>query len=260
VAKTEIHNTAIVHPGASIADGVNIGAYSIIEDDVTIGPGTIIGPHVVIESHTTIGQENIIRQFSSLGAAPQDTKYKGEPTKLIIGDGNDIREYVTMSRGTVGGNGETVVGSNCMFMVSAHVGHDCVLGDNVVVANAAALGGHCVVQSDAVIGAQSGLHQMVRIGKGAMFGAHSAIVLDVVPYTMATGLRAKLIGLNKVGLARKGVTAEDIKHIQSAYKIIFKSSLKVADALDKVRTEIEQTTEVVEMVKFIEESKRGIVR
>ena len=256
----EIHPTAVVHPQADVADGVHIGAYAIIGEHVRIGTGTIIGPHVVIDGHTEIGQQNNIYQFASIGAPPQDLKYHGEPTRLVIGDHNIIREYVTVCLGTVTGREETIVGSHCLFMVYTHVAHDCIVGDRVIMANYAALGGHVILQDDVVIGAQSGMHQFARIGRAAMLAAQSGSSKDIAPYCIASGSHSKLYGLNKVGLDRLGVSKEAQAELRKAYRVIFQSSMTATEAIAAVRGEVEQTPEVTDLLQFIEESTRGICR
>jgi len=255
-----IHPTALVDPEAQLSEGVQIGPYTIIRPDVTIGKNTIVGPHVVIDSHTDIGANCRIFQFSSIGAAPQDLKYRGEETRVIIGDNNVIREFVTINRSTTADIGMTKIGNSNLLMAYCHVAHNCRLGNFVVMANAANLAGHIDVEDFAIIGGLTGVHQFTRIGTHAFIGGASAVAQDVPPYVTASGNRAKLYGLNVVGLKRKGFSEETLNALKQTYRIIFRSSLTLKKAIEKVRAEVPHLPEVKHMVEFIERSERGICR
>lgn len=256
-----IHPTAIVDPKTEINGGVEIGPYSIIGKDVLIGEGTRIGPHVVIREGTTIGKRCQIFQFSSIGEAPQAVAYKGEKTSLIIGDDNIIREFVTFHRGTVKGGGKTVIGDRNFFMAYSHVAHDCQIGHQVVMANGATLAGHIVIEDHAVIGGLSAIHQFCRVGTHAFISGLTGVVLDIPPYMLAAGSRAKLFGLNAVGLKRQNFREKTIRALKTAYRIIFRSGLTLEKAIKKVEeSEIFQIPEVEHLLRFIQQTKRGICR
>jgi UDP-N-acetylglucosamine acyltransferase len=255
-----IHPTAVVDPGAQLSEGVQVGPYTIIHSDVTIGKNTVIGPHVVIDSHTDIGANCRIFQFSSIGAPPQDLKYRGEKTRVIIGDNNVIREFVTINRSTTADIGVTKIGNNNLIMAYCHVAHNCLLENNIVMANAANLAGHIHVESFAIIGGLTGIHQFSRIGQHCIIGGASAVTKDVPPYVTAAGNYASLYGLNLIGLKRRGFAEETIAALKKAYKIFFRSSLTVAKAIEKVRAEVPDLPEVRTFVGFIEQSKRGVTR
>jgi UDP-N-acetylglucosamine acyltransferase len=218
-----IHKTAIVDPKAKISANVNIGPYSIIGPNVEIGEDTDINSHVSIAGYTKIGKKNKIYPFASIGNNPQDLKYKGEKSSLEIGNGNTIREYVSINPGTDGGGGLTKIGNNCLFMVSSHVAHDCVIGDNVVAVNNVAIGGHVQIDDNAIIGGNSAVHQFIRIGKFAMIGGMCAVIRDVIPYGLVHGNRSVLQGINLIGLRRNNISNQDITLLSNAYKEIFKS-------------------------------------
>jgi UDP-N-acetylglucosamine acyltransferase len=255
-----IHQTAIVHPKARIADGVEIGPYSVIGEHVTIGPDTKIASHVLIEGWTTIGERNQIYSFSSIGTPPQDISYRNEETYLHIGDDNIIREFATVHRATTKADRKTEIGNKNFLMAYIHVAHDCKLGNNIIMANNAAFGGHVTVGDHAVLGAIVGIHQFVRVGEYSMIGGQSAIVLDVPPYVNATGNRAQLFGLNLVGLKRKGFTEKTIADLKKAYKIVFRSGLTLDEALQKTAEEFPSHNEVGRFTDFIRHTKRGVTR
>ena len=255
-----IHPTAIISPDATLADGVDVGPYSIIGPDVHIGKNTKIGPHVVIETHTDIGEENRIAPFSSIGGAPQDLKYRGEPTRVVIGNHNIIREYVTINRATIDDIGVTIIGDHNLLMAYCHVAHNCKLGDHVVMANAANLAGHIHVEDYAIIGGLTGIHQFTRIGAHCIIGGASAVVKDIPPFVMASGNFAKLFGLNMIGLKRRGYTDETIAALKEAYRIVFRSSLLLTAAIRKVEQEVEDLPEVRQFLDFIRKSEKGICR
>jgi UDP-N-acetylglucosamine acyltransferase len=255
-----IHPTAIIHPGAVVAADVQVGPYAIIGEHVAIGPGCWVGPHAVIEGWTEIGRDNRIFQFASVGAIPQDLKFRGEQSWLRIGDRNTIREFVTMHRGTADGGGETVVGHDNLFMAYAHVAHDCRVGNRVILANGATLAGHVQVDDHAILGGLSAAHQFTRIGCHVMVSGGAMVAQDIPPYTIAQGDRARTIGLNLIGLQRRGFSEETIRGIKRAYKMIFRSGMRLEDALDKVAAEVESSPELQGFTEFIRNSERGIAR
>jgi UDP-N-acetylglucosamine acyltransferase len=256
-----IHPTAIIDSKAEISEGVEIGPYSVIEKNVLIGEGTKIGPHVVIREGTYIGKQCQISQFASIGEAPQSIGYKGEKTSLQIGDHNIIREFVTLHRGTIKGGGKTVIGNENFLMAYSHVAHDCQIGNQVVMANGATLAGHILIEDFAIIGGLSAIHQFCRVGTYAIIGGITGVLMDIPPYTKAQGDRAKLFGLNTIGLKRANFSEETLKALKQAYRIIFRSSLTLEKAMKRVvEDEISQTPEVQHFLQFIQCSKRGITR
>ncbi|MCX5828839.1 MAG: acyl-ACP--UDP-N-acetylglucosamine O-acyltransferase [Deltaproteobacteria bacterium] len=256
----KIHPTAIISSEAHLEEGVEIGPYSIIGPDVTIGKNTIIGPHVVIDSQTDIGEGCRIFQFSSIGAVPQDLKFKGEATRTIIGNYNTIREYVTIHRATSADIGVTIMGDYNLLMAYCHVAHNCKLGNRIVMANAANLAGHIHVEDNAIIGGLTGIHQFTRIGAHCIIGGCSAVAKDVPPFVMASGNIAKLYGLNMVGLKRRNFSVETIQALKQAYRLVFRSSLLLKTAIAKVKTEVADIPEVRQFIDFIQNSQRGICR
>lgn len=256
----KIHPTAIISSEAHLEEGVEIGPYSIIGPDVNIGKNTIIGPHVVIDSQTDIGEGCRIFQFASIGAAPQDLKFKGEKTRTIIGNYNTIREYVTIHRATSADIGVTIMGDYNLLMAYCHVAHNCKLGNRIVMANAANLAGHIHVEDNAIIGGLTGIHQFVRIGAHCIIGGCSAVAKDVPPFVMASGNMAKLYGLNMIGLKRRNFSAETIQSLKQAYRLVFRSSLLLKTAIGKVKSEVADIPEVRQFVDFIQNSQRGICR
>jgi len=256
-----IHPTAIIDSKAEIGRSVEIGPYCVIEKGVSIGEETKIGPHVVIREGTQIGKQCQISQFASIGEAPQSVAYKGEKTSLLIGDRNIIREFITLHRGTVKGGGKTVIGNENFLMAYSHVAHDCQIGDQVIMANGATLAGHIVIEDRAIIGGLVAIHQFCRVGAYALIGGISGILLDIPPYTKAQGVRAKLFGLNTVGLKRANFSEETMRALKKAYRIIFRSGLTLEKAIETVRgDEISKTQEVQHLLQFIQRSKRGISR
>ncbi len=256
----KIHPTVIISPDAKLETNVEIGPYSVIGDDVQIGKNTIIGPHVVIDNYTHIGEGCHIYQFCSIGAPPQDLKFGGEKTRVVIGNFNTIREFVTINRSTTADIGVTIMGDNNLIMAYCHVAHNCQLGDRIVMANGATLAGHVHVEDNAIIGGLTGIHQFSSIGAHCIIGGASAVVKDVPPYTMASGNHAKLFGLNLVGLKRRNFSEKTIKALKDAYRIIFRSNLLLEAALKKAQNEVEDVPEVRHFIKFIQESKRGTCR
>jgi len=255
-----IHATAIVHPSARIDASVSIGPYSIVGEQVKIGAGTKIASHVVIERWTEIGRDNQIFQFASVGAGPQDLKYKGEETWLVIGDRNRIREFATLHRGTVDGGGRTVVGNDNLLMAYSHVAHDCEVHNRIVMANAATLAGHVEVEDNAILGGLVAVHQFCRVGCHAMISGGAMIAQDIPPYTIAQGDRAKTIGINLVGLKRRGFPEATIRGIKNAYKLMFRSGLRMEEALERIDSEFGTIPEVQHFAAFIKGSQRGIAR
>lgn len=256
----EIHPTAVVNSGAELGPGVQIGPYSSIGKHVTIGQDTVIGPHVVIEGHTRIGERNKISPFSSIGAPPQDIGYKGEDTRLIIGNDNVIREYVTINRATTKQEWKTIIGNYNFIMAYAHIAHDCVLSDRVIMSNVATLGGHITIGDHAVLGGLVAVHQFVRIGSHAFLGAKSGIDRDVPPFMITSGPRAKLFGVNRKGLSRMGFSQETIDGLKKAYTIIWRENSKLSEAIEKVKTEVKPSPELEILLEFFNGSKRGILR
>jgi UDP-N-acetylglucosamine acyltransferase len=257
----DIHPTAVVDAQAEIAENVVIKPYTIIGPNVHIGSGTVIGPHVVIDGWTTIGQCNRIFPFASIGHSPQDITYREEPTQVIIGDHNIIRENVTIHRGTPRGGGITRIGSHNFIMAYAHIAHDCVIGDFVIMANCATLGGHVRIDDHAVVGGLAAIHQFVRVGTHAYVGGLSPVTQDIPPYTLASNERAKLYGLNLVGLRRNDFSMAAINALKKCYKIIFRSNLILKEAIDQVREQVELLPEVETLLSFLDfNSRRGITR
>ena len=257
-----IHASAIIHPSAQLAEGVEIGPYAIIEEHAIIGKGTSIGAHAVIGKWTELGENNQIYHLASVGAAPQDLKYKGEECWTRLGNGNVIREFATIHRGTVTGHAETVMGNNNLMMAYSHVAHDCVVGNGNVFANSATLAGHVTIQDNVILGGLVAIHQFTTIGSYSMLGGGTLVGLDIPPYMIATsGKRdATLRGLNLIGLKRRGFSDESISNLKKAYKTLFMAGLKQADAIAKIRAEIVGCAEVDTLLAFIEASQRGICR
>ena len=256
----EIHPTAIIHNGAELGEDLKIGPYSIIGEHTKIGTGTIVESNVVIDGWTEIGKNCRISPFVSIGTPPQDISYSGEDTRVRIGDQNIIREYTTVHRGTKKGGGETIIGSHNYIMAYAHIAHDCKIGNHIIMANAATLGGHIKVEDYAIIGGLTGIHQFVRIGMYAMVGACSAVSQDVIPFVSAVGNRARLFGLNIVGLKRHGFNKARVLKIKKAYNIIFRSRVSLKDAIAQIEEGINDSEDVKKMIEFIKDSKRGICR
>ncbi|MBV8146927.1 MAG: acyl-ACP--UDP-N-acetylglucosamine O-acyltransferase [Gammaproteobacteria bacterium] len=251
---------AIVSPDAQLAPDVSVGPFSIIGAQVRIGPRTIIGPHVVVNGPTKIGSDNHIFQFASIGDAPQDKKYRGEATGLEIGDRNVFRESCTINRGTTHDKGVTRIGSDNLFMAYAHVAHDCVIGDNTVFANSVALGGHVEVGDWAILGGLVAVHQFTKIGAHAFLGGGAILSRDVPPYVMVAGNPAVPHGVNAEGLRRRGFSDEQIRHIREAYRLLYRSELKLTEALERLAPLAEQQPEIRTFVEFINRSTRSLVR
>lgn len=253
----EVHPTAVIDPTAELGTDVTVGPYSVIGPDVVIGNGTRIGPHVLIERDTIIGAECQIHKGAVLGTDPQDLKFEGERTQLIIGDRTVVREFATLNRGTAA-HGRTEVGSDCLLMAYVHVAHDCVLGDHVIISNAVNMGGHVIIEDWASVGGVTAIHQFVRIGSHAFVGGASRVAKDVPPYVRAAGNPIKMAGLNSVGLQRRGFSEEVRRELKRAYRLIYHSSLNVSQALEQARSELQLFPEVEHMLAFIDASERGI--
>jgi UDP-N-acetylglucosamine acyltransferase len=251
---------AVISPQAEIAADVEIGPYSVIGADVVIGAGTWIGPHVVIGGHTRIGAGNKIFQFASLGEAPQDKKYKGEPTRLQIGDRNVIRESVTINRGTIHGDGVTRIGDDNLFMAYSHVAHDCRVGNQIVMSNVATLGGHVEIGDFAILGGLSAVHQFTKVGVHCFIANNAAVTRDVPPYVMAVGQPAKPHSINAVGLRRRGFTDEQVLNVRRAYRMLYRSGLKLKVAMEQLEIAAATQPEIRAFVDFIKRSSRSIVR
>lgn len=255
-----IDKLAFVHPAAKVGKNVTIGPWSYIGEDVEIGDDSWVGSHVVIKGPTIIGKNNRIFQFSSVGEECQDKKYNGEPTRLIIGDNNIIRESVTIHRGTIQDNSETRIGSNNLFMAYVHIAHDCVVGDNVIMANNASIAGHVHVGDFAILGGMTGVHQFVHIGAHAFTAGCSLVLQDVPPFVMASGQAASPRGLNFEGMKRRGFPKETQQAMRRAYKAVYRSSLTVDEAINELKADIDNCSLVANFIDFIKSSNRGIIR
>ncbi len=256
-----IHPTAIVDPGAEIDSNVEIGPYSVIAGDVKIHAGTIIGPHVTIDQYTTIGADCKIFQHAAIGAVPQDLKFGGEKSVVKIGQGTTVREFVTIHRGTEAGGGITEIGEENFLMAYTHIAHDCFTGQKVIFANAATLAGHIRVGDCATLGAFVAVHQFVRIGDYAFIGGMTGVTKDIPPYVLASGTpRARLHGLNAVGLKRHGFSTETMHALKRTYRILFRLGLTLNEGIERVTAEVDQIPEVVNFIEFIKSSERGITR
>jgi UDP-N-acetylglucosamine acyltransferase len=255
-----IHPTALIAPDAELGAGVEVGAYAVIGPGVQVGTNTRIGPHAVLEGPMRIGAENVIFQFASVGSAPQDKKYKGEPTRLEIGDRNVIRECVTLNRGTVQDQGLTSIGSDNLFMAYAHVAHDCHIGSHCVLANNATLGGHVHLGDWVIMGGLSAIHQFCKVGAHAFVANNAAVTRDVPPYVMVVGQPAGAHSVNSEGLKRRGFTPEQIRNIRSAFRVLYRSGLKLAEAEQRLAALAREQPELKAIVEFLPQSTRSIVR
>jgi len=256
---SQIHPTAIVAPGAELAGDVVIGPYCVIGKDVRLGRRVSLRSHAVVDGRTTIGEGTRLFPFASIGLEPQDLKYRGEKSELVIGCNNTIREYVTMNPGTAGGGMVTRIGNDCLFMVGAHVAHDCQIGNHVVMANNATLAGHVVVEDYAVLGGLSAVHQFVRIGKHAMIGGMSGVERDVIPYGQVMGDRARLYGLNIIGMQRRGFSREDIQGLRNAYQFLFSTDGTFIDRVNETAERFSGIGPVDDIIEFIRaDSSRAI--
>lgn len=255
----KIHETAVIYPGARLGRDVEVGPYSVIGENVFVGDGTKIGSHVVIEGWTTIGKECQIHHGACVGNAPQDLKFKGEKTFVYIGDNTVIREFVTINRATGEGE-ETRIGSNCLLMGTVHIAHNCVVGNNVVISNHAGLAGHVTVEDRAIISGLTGVHQFVKIGRNAMVGGASKVVQDVPPFVIADGRPARVCGLNSVGIARAGLSEDVRRNLKRAYRILFRSGLKLSEAITTMEQELDSSEPVDHLLRFLRNVNRGICR
>jgi UDP-N-acetylglucosamine acyltransferase len=255
-----IHPTAVIAPDAALGDDVEVGAYAVIGAGVQVGDRTRIGPHVVIEGPTRLGADNHVFPYASIGSAPQDKKYKGEPTRLEIGDRNVIRECVTLNRGTVQDQGVTRIGDDNLFMAYAHVAHDCVIANHCILANNATLGGHVHLADWVIMGGLSGVHQFCKVGAHAFIANNAAVTRDVPPYVMAVGQPAAAHSVNAEGLKRRGFTAEQVRNIRNAFRLLYRSGLKLADAETQLAALAQQQPELRLLAEFLPQSTRSIVR
>jgi UDP-N-acetylglucosamine acyltransferase len=257
-----VHPTAVVSPDARLGVDVRIGPFAVVGDQVRIGDRTRVGSHVVIEGPTTIGEDNVIFPFAALGHPPQDLKYAGEPTELVVGDRNQIREYVTLHRGTAGGGGVTRVGSDNLIMISTHVAHDCRIGDRCILANAATLAGHVTVEDGATVGALTAIHQFCRIGRHSFIGGESVIVKDVLPFSRCQGNHARCFGENAVGLRRKGFSDDEVRRVHRAFRLLLAAKLNTTQAVEAIRADeaLMADPNVAYLVTFIESSERGVIK
>jgi UDP-N-acetylglucosamine acyltransferase len=258
--KTLVHPTAIVSAKAHLDVGVEVGPYSIIGPSVVVGKETRIGSHVVIEGRTKIGERNLISSHATLGSRPQDLKYKDEDTEVIIGDENMFREYCNVSLGTVTGSNVTRIGNKCLFMVFTHVAHDCEVGNHVILANSVSLAGHVMVGEHAVLGGLSAVHQFCKVGKFAMIAGGAMVTQDVVPFGMAHGDRAKINGLNVVGLRRLGVTTDELRQLKDMYRLVFESQSTLDEALKRIAQDVPESSFRTDWLDFIAKSERGLCR
>ena len=255
-----IHESAIVAPGAQIGEACHIGPFCNIGSDVVLGSGVRLDSHVVVDGRTSIGDETHVFPFVSIGLAPQDLKYAGEPTSTEIGKRNHIREFVTIHRGTAGGGGVTRIGDGNLLMAQAHVAHDCQLGNEIIMANAATLAGHVEIADKASVGAYSGVHQFCRVGYEAFIGGYSVVVKDAMPFAIIQGNHAKCYGLNRLGVKRRGYSKDTIDKLNHAFHLLLSSKLNTSQAVEQIRAEIADCKEVDLLTAFIESSKRGVVK
>jgi UDP-N-acetylglucosamine acyltransferase len=256
----EIHPTAIVSPRAELAEGVKVGPYCVVHDRVKIGRDTVLDSHVVIEGRTEVGERNRISSFVSLGGPPQDIGYRGEDTAVKIGDGNILREFVTVNRATTKQDGVTIVGSDNYLMAYAHVAHDCVLGSRIIMSNVATLGGHVTVGDNAILGGLAAVHQFVRIGAYAFLGGKTGVDRDAPPFMIVAGPRAKLYGVNRRGLQRLGFSKEKLDGLKKAYSLIWRESTVISEGVKRARQELAPFPELDMLLDFVESSKRGVLR
>ena len=255
-----IDPTAIIDSHAELADDVSVGAFSVVGADVKIDAGTVIGPHVVIKGPTSIGKMNRIYQFTSIGEDPQDKKYASEVTRLEIGDRNTIREFTSMHRGTQQDNGVTQIGNDNLFMAYTHVAHDCIIGDHVIMANGASLAGHVHLNNHAILGGFTLVHQFTQIGQYSFAAMGSAITQDIPPFIMVGGKPTRPHGINSVGMERNGISADDIRLIRNAYKIIYKMNLRLEDAIEQMEALAADSQQLFDMISFLRNVRRGILR
>ena len=260
-SSSQVHEQAIVAASAKIGAGVRVGAYAVIGDHVELGEGCLLHSHAVVQGPSKIGRNNVFHPFCSVGGDPQDFRFQGEQTELEVGDGNTFREYVTISRGTVGGGGKTTIGNGSLFLASSHVGHDCHVGDRTLFVNGATLAGHVTVEDYATIGFQSPVHQFCRIGRYAYIGASTVITQDVPPFSrVVTERETKSYGVNTIGLERKGFSEERLKALGRAFRLLLRSKMNTTQALAKMRESLGDSEDVQELIRFIETAERGVVK
>jgi UDP-N-acetylglucosamine acyltransferase len=255
-----IHPTAVIEAGAEVDPTCTIGPYAIIGPHVRMGPRCEVGAHAIVSGHTTLGADNRVFPHAAVGGIPQDLKYRGEPSTLVIGDRNTFREFTTVNIGTAGGGGATRIGSGGLFMAYTHIGHDCQVGDGAIFSNAATLAGHVVVEEHVHVGGISAVHQFCRIGKFAFVGGMTGVAMDVAPYCTVAGARAELAGVNSVGMQRAGMTDDQVGRVKQAYKIVFRSNLGLAEAIAELTAELNGYPEIDHFVAFLKGSQRGITR
>ncbi|PWT91943.1 MAG: acyl-[acyl-carrier-protein]--UDP-N-acetylglucosamine O-acyltransferase [Blastocatellia bacterium] len=255
-----IHPSAVVSPKARLGDGCFVGPYSVVGDEVELSDRVRLESHCVVDGRTTIGEDSHIFPFASIGMASQDLKYKGEPSETRIGKRNTIREFVTIHRGTAGGGMLTQTGDDCLIMVQAHIAHDCVIGNGVIMANAATLAGHVTIEDRANIGAYSGVHQFCRVGKEAYIGGYSVVVKDALPFALTVGNHARCYGLNITGMKRRGYSREVINSLHHAFRLLLSAKLNTTQAIERIREEIKDSSEVGDLIRFIESSSRGVTK
>jgi UDP-N-acetylglucosamine acyltransferase len=255
-----IHPTAVVAPGAQIDPSCEIGPYAVVGPRVRMGRGTSVGAHAVVDGTTTLGAGNRIFPHAMVGAPPQDLKYRGEETRLEMGDGNVVREFASVHTGTVGGGGVTRIGNQCLLMASSHVAHDVHLGDRCIVATFCALAGHVEAEDGAIFGGVSAVQQFTRIGRLAYIGGVTGVNMDVAPYLMVSGARGEVMGINVVGLQRAGFTEEQVARVKDTYRIFFRSKLSQQEALAQIRAEMGQHPEIAHWIRFVEGAERGVMR
>jgi UDP-N-acetylglucosamine acyltransferase len=261
MSSSQVHEQAIVAASAKIGAGVRVGAYAVIGDHVELGEGCVLHSHAVVQGPSKIGRNNVFHPFCSVGGDPQDFRFQGEKTELEVGDGNTFREYVTISRGTVGGGGKTTIGSGNLFLASSHVGHDSHVGDHILFVNGATLAGHVTVEDYATIGFQSPVHQFCRVGRYAYIGASTVITQDVPPFSrVVTERETKSYGVNTIGLERKGFSEERLKLLQRAFRLLLRSKMNTSQALGEMRKSLGDSEDVQELIRFIETAERGIVK
>jgi UDP-N-acetylglucosamine acyltransferase len=261
MSPSQVHEQAIVAPGAKIAAGVRVGAYAVIGEHVELGEGCVLHEHAMAQGPSKIGRNNVFYPFCVIGGDPQDLRFKGERTELVVGDGNTFREYVTITRGTVGGGGKTVIGSGSLFLASSHVGHDCHVGDHTLFVNGATLAGHVTVEDYATIGFQSPVHQFCRVGRYAYVGASTVITQDVPPFSrVVTERETKSYGVNTIGLERKGFSEERLKVLARAFRLLLRSKMNTTQALTEMKKSLGNSEDVQELIRFIETAERGIVK
>ncbi len=255
-----IHPSAVIDPGAEVDASVEVGPYAVVGPHVRLTEGVVLRPHAHVTGRTEIGRETVIYSFASVGEVPQDRKYKGEPTRLVIGARNIIREYATLHPGTAEGGGLTSVGDENLLMIGVHVAHDCQLGNQIVIANNVALAGHVRIEDYAVLGASSNVHQFCRLGESAMVGAMTGVGQDVCPFTIAQGIPARMFSMNRINMERRGFPPERIKAVERAFRLIFRSGLRPYEAFARVREELADSRDAEPLVAFLEKSERGFCR